>query len=97
MESDSRILYSPDTGLIDDEQPEDNETLSRRMASVAESEWFAILAQIISSTLLFILIFGMSATVDVQHLREQVHNKFAILTGGELVAFSCQVQFIHII
>ena len=89
MESDSRILYSPDTGLSD-EQLEDNETLSRRMASVAESEWFAILAQIISSTLLFILIFGMSATVDVQHLREQVHNKFAILTGGELVALlSC--------
>ena len=85
MDSDSRILYSPDTGLRD-EQLEDNETLSRRMASVAESEWFAILARIISYTLLFILIFGMSATVDVQHLREKVHNKFAILTGGELVA-----------
>ena len=36
----------------------------------------------------YILIFGMSATVDVQHLREQVHNKFAILTGGELVLFA---------
>ena len=54
---------------------------ARHLSTVAESEWFHILAQIISSTLLFILIFGMSATVDVQHLREQVHNKFAILTG----------------
>ena len=35
----------------------------------------------VSSLLLFILIFGMSATVEVAHLREQVHNKFAILTG----------------
>ena len=92
MEFDSTILYSPDTG-VNEEQSHDNETLSRRMASVAESEWFAILAQIISSTLLFILIFGMSATVDVQHLREQVHNKFAILTGGELL-LCCLVQFI---
>mmetsp|Transcript_18364 Transcript_18364/g.39708 ORF Transcript_18364/g.39708 Transcript_18364/m.39708 type:complete len:515 (-) Transcript_18364:16-1560(-) len=54
---------------------------TRRLDTVAESEWFHILAQIISSLLLFILIFGMSATVDVQHLREQVHNKFAILIG----------------
>lgn len=55
---------------------------TRQLTSdVAGSEWFSILAQIISSTLLFILIFGMSATVDVGHLREQVHNKFAILTG----------------
>mmetsp|Transcript_6314 Transcript_6314/g.15704 ORF Transcript_6314/g.15704 Transcript_6314/m.15704 type:complete len:509 (-) Transcript_6314:40-1566(-) len=54
---------------------------TRQLESVAESEWFHILAQIISSTLLFILIFGMSATVDVGHLREQVHNKLAILIG----------------
>lgn len=53
----------------------------RHLVTVAESEWFHILAQIISSTLLFILIFGMSATVDVTHLRNQIHNKFAILTG----------------
>mmetsp|Transcript_38127 Transcript_38127/g.80255 ORF Transcript_38127/g.80255 Transcript_38127/m.80255 type:complete len:516 (+) Transcript_38127:380-1927(+) len=57
-------------------------TPSRHLAStVAESEWFHIFAQIISSGLLFVLIFGMSATVDTGHLREQVHNKFAILTG----------------
>jgi predicted Na+-dependent transporter len=53
----------------------------RRLETVAESEWFTVLAQVISSTLLFILVFGMSATVDVQHLREQVKNKWAILAG----------------
>ncbi|KAL3764204.1 hypothetical protein ACHAWU_004016 [Discostella pseudostelligera] len=53
----------------------------RRLETVAESEWFRVLAQGISSTLLFILVFGMSATVDVKHLREQVKNKGAILAG----------------
>src|SRR5210317_1645515 len=53
----------------------------REMNSIIESEWFDILSQTISSALLFLLIFGMSATVEVKHLREQVHNKFAILTG----------------
>lgn len=53
----------------------------RHLGTVAESEWFHIVAQIVSAVLLFVLIFGMSATVDVTHLREQVHNKFAILTG----------------
>ena len=53
----------------------------RQMNSVIGSEWFNILSQTISSALLFLLIFGMSATVDVKHLRQQVHNKLAILTG----------------
>mmetsp|Transcript_7818 Transcript_7818/g.12915 ORF Transcript_7818/g.12915 Transcript_7818/m.12915 type:complete len:541 (+) Transcript_7818:207-1829(+) len=53
----------------------------RQMSSIIETEWFNILSQTISSALLFLLIFGMSATVEVKHLREQVHNKFAILTG----------------
>ena len=43
----------------------------------AESEWFALLSQILTNILLFLLIFGMSATVDVKHLRQQVHNKCA--------------------
>ncbi len=54
---------------------------TRRLATVAESEWFRVLAQVISSTLLFILVFGMSATVDVKHLRVQMKNKGAILAG----------------
>eukprot|EP01083_Nonionella_stella_P257132 880431_1 len=53
----------------------------RHLSAIAESEWFDITAQIMSSVLLFILIFGMSATVEVEHLRSQLHNKFAILTG----------------
>ena len=59
----------------------DEITTERQMNSIIESEWFDILSQTISSALLFLLIFGMSATVEVKHLREQVHNKFAILTG----------------
>ena len=53
----------------------------------AESEWFALLSQILTNILLFLLIFGMSATVDVKHLRQQVHNKCAIATGFLLQFF----------
>ena len=36
---------------------------------------------IASSLLLFLLIFGMSATVDMKNLRNQLHNRWAIVTG----------------
>ena len=39
------------------------------------------LAEIASNLLLFLLIFGMSATVDMKNLKNQLHNKWAILTG----------------
>jgi len=45
------------------------------------------LAEIASNLLLFLLIFGMSATVDMKNLVKQLHNKFAILTG-------CAMQFL---
>eukprot|EP01082_Thalassiosira_pseudonana_P013922 g11675.t1 g11675 contig6:359935-361647(-) len=69
-----------------DGDPHHNTTLQEiqtnsRDLNFVQSEWFSILSQVVSSLLLFILIFGMSATVEVAHLREQVHNKFAILTG----------------
>jgi predicted Na+-dependent transporter len=54
---------------------------TRHLSSIMDETWFNILAQILSNLFLFLLVFGMSATVDIQHLREQVHNKFAILTG----------------
>jgi predicted Na+-dependent transporter len=53
----------------------------QRISSFMEEEWFKILAQIISNVLLFFLVFGMSATVKISHLREQLNNKFAIFTG----------------
>lgn len=53
----------------------------RHLSSIMDETWFNIFAQILSNLLLFLLVFGMSATVELQHLREQVHNKFAILTG----------------
>ncbi|KAL3826853.1 hypothetical protein ACHAXA_005695 [Cyclostephanos tholiformis] len=61
------------------EEPSVDET--RRLVRVAESQWFNALAQVIGHILLFVLVFGMSATVDVKHLRQQMNNKFAIGTG----------------
>lgn len=53
----------------------------RHLASIMDETWFNVMAQILSNLFLFLLVFGMSATVEVNHLRQQVHNKFAILTG----------------
>ena len=39
------------------------------------------LAEIASNLLLFLLIFGMSATVDIKSMQKQVQNKYAIMTG----------------
>ncbi|CAB9501753.1 Ileal sodium/bile acid cotransporter [Seminavis robusta] len=36
---------------------------------------------VLSNVLLFFLIFGLSATVDIRNLRRQLNNKFAIGTG----------------
>eukprot|EP00550_Attheya_septentrionalis_P004936 CAMPEP_0198296326 /NCGR_PEP_ID=MMETSP1449-20131203/31981_1 /TAXON_ID=420275 /ORGANISM="Attheya septentrionalis, Strain CCMP2084" /LENGTH=530 /DNA_ID=CAMNT_0043996909 /DNA_START=229 /DNA_END=1821 /DNA_ORIENTATION=- len=40
-----------------------------------------LVAEIVSNSLLFLLIFGMSATVDMKNLIHQLKNKFAIGTG----------------
>lgn len=40
-----------------------------------------ILSSIGGNLLLFILVFGMSATVEISDVREQLNNKKAILTG----------------
>ena len=53
----------------------------RHLSAVVEAGWFNILVQVVASILLFLLIFGMSATVDTTHVRNQLHNKLAILTG----------------
>lgn len=42
------------------------------------------LTEVLSSVLLFFLVFGMSATVDVEKLRKQLKNKHALLTGISL-------------
>lgn len=41
-------------------------------------------AEVGSSVLLYLLVFGMSATVDVAHLRKQLRNRNALLTGISL-------------
>jgi len=72
----------PHTGLDRWHEGEESAMYTtRRLGAVAESQWFNVLAQVISNTLLFILVFGMSATVDVKHLRQQLNNKVAIMTG----------------
>mmetsp|Transcript_6892 Transcript_6892/g.7841 ORF Transcript_6892/g.7841 Transcript_6892/m.7841 type:complete len:505 (-) Transcript_6892:97-1611(-) len=40
-----------------------------------------ILVQVFSNILLFLLIFGMSATVDIRRVKEQLRNCYAISTG----------------
>ena len=37
--------------------------------------------EVLGSLLLFFLVFGMSATVDIKSMQKQVQNKYAILTG----------------
>jgi predicted Na+-dependent transporter len=38
-------------------------------------------AEVGSSLLLFFLVFGMSATVDIHQVRKQLRNRNALLTG----------------
>lgn len=40
-----------------------------------------VVVDVLTKSLLFLLIFGMSGTVDVKNLKQQVKNKKAILTG----------------
>ena len=40
-----------------------------------------IAGQVLSNIFLFFLIFGLSATVDMKHMKEQLTNKFAIGCG----------------
>ena len=42
------------------------------------------LAEVGSNFLLFFLVFGMSATVDIDKLRKQLGNRYALLTGISL-------------
>jgi predicted Na+-dependent transporter len=49
---------------------------SRELSSAGD-----VLVEIFSNLLLFLLIFGMSATVDILNLRRQLRNKYAIFIG----------------
>lgn len=41
-------------------------------------------AEVGSAILLFLLVFGMSATVDMKHMKKQVRNRNALLIGVSL-------------
>mmetsp|Transcript_37336 Transcript_37336/g.57310 ORF Transcript_37336/g.57310 Transcript_37336/m.57310 type:complete len:426 (+) Transcript_37336:279-1556(+) len=47
----------------------------------ATNPTFDTVAEVLSNTFLFLLIFGMSATVDTKNVLSQLQNKFAISTG----------------
>ena len=44
------------------------------------------LIEIGTNVLLFLLIFGMAATVDFRNLKRQLKNRYAILTGIGMVS-----------
>ena len=48
---------------------------------------FEGLTEVGSSLLLFFLVFGMSATVDIDKLRKQLKNRHALLTGISMQFF----------
>jgi predicted Na+-dependent transporter len=41
----------------------------------------SMVAEIVTNLFLFLLIFGMSGTVDMRNLRRQMRNRYAIMTG----------------
>jgi predicted Na+-dependent transporter len=43
-----------------------------------------LFAEVTSSILLFFLVFGMSATVDIKKMKRQLRNRNALLTGISL-------------
>jgi len=47
-----------------------------------QSDTLATLATILTSVFLFFLVFGLSATVPVNQLKQQLTNKRALITGG---------------
>ena len=58
-----------------------NETILVDDEYFVEDSTGVIIAATISNLLLFFLIFGLSATVNLRDLRHQLTNKFAILSG----------------
>ena len=54
-----------------------------------------ILSEVGSRVLLFMLIFGMSATVDINNLRRQLRNRNAIITGKVIDVFLCLYQIMY--
>lgn len=53
----------------------------RTLESDADSGLKGILVQVLSNVLLFMLIFGMSATVNIRRIKQQLRNCYAISAG----------------
>jgi predicted Na+-dependent transporter len=57
------------------------ESIESDGSSSDNSDTTSLLSVVFSNLFLFFLIFGMSATVDVKHMKKQLTNRFAIGTG----------------
>jgi predicted Na+-dependent transporter len=67
-----------------------NPTLSTNLPQVSSPTFLTmggLAAEVGAHVLLFLLVFGMSATVDIGHMRKQLRNKYALLTGIALQFF----------
>jgi len=57
------------------------EAITAKHTLTAMADVIGILSSIAGNVLLFLLVFGMSATVETSHMQEQIKNKKAIATG----------------
>lgn len=64
----------------EDESPTQPTNLPQ-LSSQEASAMGGFAAEIGAHILLFFLVFGMSATVDIGHMRKQMRNKYALLIG----------------
>lgn len=48
---------------------------------MSDSKMKELLVDILTKVLLFLLIFGMAATVDMKNMKQQIKNKRAIIMG----------------
>jgi hypothetical protein len=64
--------YLPTDRMLEDAEPD---------ASTPENRVKTLLVQLLSNVLLFVLIFGMSATVDIRRIKQQLRNCYTISAG----------------
>lgn len=78
----SSTILQLDTPLVDTSILPDARWMEEiTMSPSSRDERVDLAASIVSSVFLFLLIFGLSATVDIRHLKQELRNKFALLTG----------------
>lgn len=77
----SRALYAGDTSDADAAFLKTEISFGPTVENTDVSGALNTLAEVTTNLLLFLLIFGLSASVDIKNLVRQLHNKSAILLG----------------